>query len=192
MNDFSLYFPLGWEHILDLEGYDHILFIMVLCCVYTIRDWKKVLGLITAFTVGHCATLALAVFGVIHISVQWIEFLIPLTIFLTAVFNLLPQRKGSNNLLWLYGATLFFGLIHGLGFSNYLRSLLGQEESVLLPLLAFNLGVECGQILVVLLTMTMITLFLRLTTTKQRQLTFLLSIAVLGVSFYMMLQRYPL
>lgn len=192
MNDFSLYFPLGWEHILDMEGYDHILFIMVLCCIYTIRDWKKVLGLITAFTVGHCATLALAVFGLVRIRVDWIEFLIPLTIFLTAVFNIIPKRKESNHLLWLYFATFFFGLIHGLGFSNYLRSLLGQEENILLPLVAFNLGVESGQILVVLLTMTLMTLFTRLTIAKQRQLTVYLSVAVMGVSFYMMLQRYPL
>ncbi|MFD1768299.1 HupE/UreJ family protein [Sphingobacterium suaedae] len=191
MNDFSLYFPLGWEHILDLNGYDHILFILVLCCAYTLRDWKKVLGLITAFTLGHCATLALAVFKVVRVNVSWVEFLIPLTIFLTAIFNLLPKRS-SNASIGLYSATLFFGLIHGLGFSNYLQSLLGKEENVVVPLLAFNLGVECGQILVVLLTMVLTTLLLRMTTIRQQQIALYLSIAVIGVSFYLMLERYPL
>ena len=123
MSSFSLYFSLGYEHILDPNGYDHVLFIIALCAVYLLRDWKKVLILITAFTIGHSITLALSTLQIVNIRADIIEFLIPLTIFITAMSNVLKRKStiSPRHVQSNYFYALFFGLIHGLGFSNYLR-----------------------------------------------------------------------
>ena len=135
MSIFELYFKLGLQHIADLKGYDHILFILILCAVYSLKEWKRVLVLVTAFTIGHSLTLALATLDLIRVDGDLIEFLIPLTIFLTALANLFARKHQVSPLLHYlkYTAALFFGLIHGLGFSNYLRSLLGTERGLVLP-----------------------------------------------------------
>jgi hypothetical protein len=154
MSTFELYLRLGFQHIADIRGYDHILFLVALCALYLVKDWRKVLVLVTAFTLGHSLTLALSTLNIVVIPSAIIEFLIPVTIFITALLNFLqnPERrehtlgtKQSRN----YALALFFGLIHGLGFSNYLKSLLGQEESILTPLFAFNVGLEIGQLMIV-------------------------------------------
>ena len=150
MSAFELYFDLGLEHILDPYGYDHILFVIALSCVYSLQQWKGVLGMVTAFTVGHSITLALATFDIIPLDPALVEFLIPVTIVITAVSNLFTKvdaRPGKRKLNVYYAG--FFGLIHGMGFSNYLRSLLGNEESIVLPLFAFNIALEVGQIIIV-------------------------------------------
>ena len=151
MNDFIiLYFTLGREHILDWQGIDHILFVMALCVRYQFADWRKLLVLITAFTIGHSVTLALSVFNLIHFSTKWIEFLIPATIVITAISNVFVKKfVYKTKFPFIYFMALGFGLIHGLGFSNYLKSLLGKDESIWLQLLAFNVGLEVGQLVIV-------------------------------------------
>lgn len=148
---FKMYYLLGLNHISG--GYDHILFIAVLCAAYPYTQWKKVLVLITSFTAGHSITLVLATYKLINISSDISEFLIAVTIFISSLANILqknvPDKKST--LMIRYGAALFFGLIHGLGFSNYLRGMLGMEQSLFLPLFSFNTGIESGQVLVVLL-----------------------------------------
>ena len=150
MENFALYFNLGREHIADLAGYDHILFVMALCLQYVVQDWKKILVLVTAFTIGHSITLALSVLNYLTVSTKWIEFLIPVTIMITASANVIQksQPKDSKGSL-IYSLALFFGLIHGLGFSNYLKSLLGRDANIVSELLAFNIGLEVGQLLIV-------------------------------------------
>ena len=156
MEDLFLYLRLGFKHIIDLDGVDHILFVLALTLRYVWSDWKKILILVTAFTIGHSLTLALSTLSFIDIPVNWIEFLIPVTILITAVSNFwvqdfeFKQRYSAH-----YGLALFFGLIHGLGFSNYLKSLLGKEDSLLGPLFSFNLGLEIGQILIVMMILAM-------------------------------------
>jgi hypothetical protein len=153
LETFKLFLGLGLEHIIDINGSDHILFVIALTALFTISDWKKVLILVTAFTVGHSITLALATLRVINFNSALIEFLIPVTIFLTAFFNLF-RNKGAGRPMKAqinYYFAIFFGLIHGLGFSNYLRSLLGRDETILTQLLAFNIGLEIGQILIVII-----------------------------------------
>lgn len=151
MSEFKLYFDLGREHILDANGYDHILFVVALCVIYSIREWKQVLILVTAFTVGHSITLALATLEVITVSAEVVEFLIPLTILVTAVSNIIKKgdSMSGRSMKLNYSYAAFFGLIHGMGFSNYLQSILGRDESILTQLLAFNLGLEVGQIIIV-------------------------------------------
>lgn len=193
MSIFELYFKLGVQHIADLRGYDHILFILTLCVVYKIQEWKKLLILITAFTLGHSLTLVLATFNLIRVDGDLIEFLIPLTIFLTALANVvLDGRKSSPTLHRIkYAAALFFGLIHGLGFSSYLRALLGSEKSILLPLFSFNLGIEVGQILILVLLLLFTALVVDVLKYPRRDWNILLSGAGLGISAILMIERFP-
>lgn len=151
MSEFQLYFALGKDHILDANGYDHILFVIALCILYSISEWKRVLILVTAFTVGHSITLALSTLDIITIKAELIEFLIPVTILITAVSNIFKKSEGhsAGRVQLNYAYAAFFGLIHGMGFSNYLKSILGRDESIFTQLLAFNLGLELGQIIIV-------------------------------------------
>lgn len=190
MSSFSLYFLLGYEHILDLQGYDHILFIIALCAIYLLRDWKKVLILVTAFTIGHSLTLALSVLQVINIRADIIEFLIPLTILIAALSNIFRNRATIKpkkiQLNYLYA--LFFGLIHGLGFSNYLRSLLGKEADILSPLLAFNLGLEVGQIIVVVIFLLISFILVDLFGINRRDWRLVISSAIGGIALMLMME----
>jgi hypothetical protein len=191
MQDFPLYFELGWQHILDWKGYDHVLFVMVLCGTYLLADWKKVLILVTAFTIGHSITLALSVLKIIHVKTDLIEFLIPVTIVITAVSNLLAGKSKPKGIQLKYVLALFFGLIHGLGFSNYLNSLLGKSTNIVAELFAFNVGLEFGQILIVLGTLLISFVLINLLKIKKWDWTFFLSSAIFGISFVMAAERWP-
>jgi hypothetical protein len=155
MGQFQLYFQLGIQHILDIKGFDHILFVVALCAIYVTRDWKKILILVTAFTIGHSITLALATLKLVKVNSDWIEFLIPVTIAVTAVSNIFSPKPSSGRGIQInYVFALFFGLIHGLGFSNYFKSILpGSSSDKLLPLLEFALGIEAAQIIVVIIVL---------------------------------------
>lgn len=190
MTDFDLYFRLGFEHITDLNGYDHILFIVALCAVYRLHDWRRVLILVTAFTLGHSITLTLATLRVVEYRTEIIEFLIPVTILLTAVSNFFHRSRpdsvfddpsGTSPLL-RYGMALGFGLIHGLGFSNYLRSLLGREASIVSPLFAFNLGLEVGQLLIVLFVLVISLVLIDVFRVRKHDWKLILSGAVAGIA----------
>lgn len=189
MDSFQLYFRLGVQHILDIQGYDHILFVLALCAVFIPRDWRKILILITAFTIGHSLTLALATFKIIQVNSQIIEFLIPVTIAITAFYSLLRPKPSSGKGVTLnYIFALFFGLIHGMGFSNYLRSLLGQENSIWQPLLAFNLGLELGQIVIVGIYLLTTSILVGLIGMSRKEWTLIVSSFVLGISLMLMLE----
>jgi len=151
MDIFWTFLKLGFEHILDLSAYDHILFITVLCAVYLIQDWKKLVILVTAFTIGHSLTLALVATDIIRVNPAVVEILIPITIILTAVYNLVFIQKSQQNesLRPNYWLALSFGFIHGMGFSNYFRSILGESEELVFSLFSFNIGVEVGQLAIV-------------------------------------------
>lgn len=150
---FQTYLELGFKHILDPNAYDHVMFIIALCIIYPLNSWKKVLILVTAFTIGHSLTLALSTLQLVNISSDLIETLIPITIIISAVLNIINQSPNNAKQKMQYAIALLFGLIHGLGFSNYLKSLLDEEEGILGPLFSFNLGVEFGQLIIVLITM---------------------------------------
>jgi HupE / UreJ protein len=146
------FLKVGLEHILDPQGIDHILFIATLCSLYFLDNWKRLLVLVTAFTAGHCITLALSSVRWINVSPDLVEFCIPLTIIITALYNIyvVLSKKGDQiSTRWHYILTLMFGLIHGLGFSNFFRAMFDESESILMPLLGFNIGLELGQLVVV-------------------------------------------
>ena len=190
MSTFSLYFNLGLTHILDIRGYDHILFVVALCALYMLRDWRKVLILVTAFTIGHSITLALATFSILPVNADVIEFLIPVTIFVTAVSNILRGQKNfSQTKVQLnYVYALFFGLIHGMGFSNYLRGLLGREEDLIVPLLAFNLGLELGQVVIVAIVLVAASIFVSILNVSRRDWKIVLSSAIAGIALTLMME----
>jgi hypothetical protein len=192
MSEFATYFKIGWQHIVAWDGYDHILFIVALSAIYLLSDWKKVLILVTAFTVGHSITLALSVLNVVRVSSRLIEFLIPVTIFITALFNIIrpPQTERPGAVQLNYFFALFFGLIHGMAFSNQLRSLLGTDTSVTTPLLAFNVGLEFGQVLIVIVALLVSGIVVNVTGIKRRDWTMFLSSAIFGIAFMMAIDRF--
>jgi len=197
METFRIYLQLGFEHIADLKGYDHILFIVALCAVYPLKSWKKVALLATAFTLGHSLTLALAVLDVIRIPSAIVEFLIPLTILLTALYNAVMPENQEEQSLWTrraaahYALAATFGLIHGMGFSNFLRAMLlpGEEDALGLQLLAFNLGVEFGQLLIVLVALLVAFAAIQGLKVQQRSWTLFISGAAAGLALVMALER---
>ncbi|MCH8233535.1 MAG: HupE/UreJ family protein [Bacteroidetes bacterium] len=188
MGEFRLYFELGMEHILDPRGYDHIMFVIALCTVFVIGDWKKVIILVTAFTIGHSITLALATLNVIRVNTALIEFLIPVTIFLTAISNIFSRTDTirRSKMQINYFLALFFGLIHGMGFSNYLRAILGKDESIFTQLLAFNIGLEAGQIIVVVFFLIIAFIFIDIFRISRRDWRLVISSAVMGIALTMM------
>jgi hypothetical protein len=151
MKDFWLWFSTGVEHITDLSGYDHILFVSLLALAYCFKEWKHLVLMITAFTVGHSISLAVSVISNLQLCNELIEFFIAFSILITAVYHLWNIKKpNEQQSKFLYFIVVFFGLIHGLGFSFLLKAMLGAEESVTFPLIFFNLGLEVGQLLIVL------------------------------------------
>jgi len=193
MQDFKLYFGVGIDHILNWEALDHILFVSALCLRYLVKDWKKVVVLVTAFTIGHSITLALSALGLVHFATRWIEFLIPVTIIATAINNL-TQRKSQvehpSRLPVIYFFALFFGLIHGLAFANTLISLIGRD-GIVVPLLAFNLGIEAAQLLVVAVILAISFIFVQLIRLKRVWWVWGASALVLIASLRMAVQRWP-
>lgn len=195
MTEFQAYLQLGFEHITDPQGYDHILFVIALCAIYTLRDIKKVLILVTAFTIGHSITLALATLNIISFRSDVIELLIPITILITAIINffhkvpktsLVSREKVSP---MRYPLALSFGLIHGMGFSNYLRSLLGKESSIVEPLLAFNLGLELGQILIVFVQLVLAFVIIDLSKKPKQNWNLIISGIVAGMALSLIINN---
>ena len=191
MEDFNFYLGLGWEHIMSWDALDHLLFIAVLTAIYLFKDWKQLLILVTAFTIGHSLTLALSVLDIIRANSDWVEFLIPCTIFLTAIYNLFHTKFTVRSVRINYLLALFFGLIHGLGFANIIRFSLAEGQSLFIGLLGFNIGLELGQIVVVFILLLVSHLVINIFKTSRRDWVLFLSAAVFSLAFKMALERIP-
>jgi hypothetical protein len=195
MSEFFIYIQLGYQHITDFNGLDHFLFIIALCAIYSVVQWKEVLILITAFTLGHSLTLALSSLGFITVNSSLIEFLIPLTIIATCIINffhrfrktLYSQPKKFK--IMRYSVASTFGLIHGLGFSNYLKSLLGKENDIIIPLFSFNVGLELGQILIVSIVLLLNFLMVSGLNIPRKTWNLILSGIVLGMSLMLIFEK---
>lgn len=200
MSTFQTYLQLGFFHIFNLRAYDHLVFLLALCAPYVLADWRRVVALVTSFTVGHSLTLALATLGIVSFPAAVIEALIPVTIVLTCAANLRqagraglsrPERRRPDSILWTAPNALaaVFGLIHGLGFSNYLRELLGQQSRPVLELLSFNVGVEIGQLLIVGLILLLGFLVLRGLSVARRDWLLVVSGAAGGIALMLLLNQ---
>lgn len=180
MQQILFYINQGLIHVLNWAAYDHLLFLVVLIIVFSFSDWKKTLWLITFFTIGHTVTLALSAYNVIYLKSEIIEFLIAATIFITALSNILFQRnKGSINLNLFFA--LFFGLIHGLGFSSYFKMLVGRTDDKIMPLFSFAIGVELAQAVIVILLLAIGFIFINLFKISKRDWVLVLSAIVVGI-----------
>ncbi len=198
-SEFLVYLRLGFEHLTDLKGYDHLLFIAALCAVYQWRAWRHLLWLVTAFTVGHTLTLALATLRLITLDDTLVEVLIPVTIFVTSLLNIALPPGATRTFSerrpyaerYKYALALGFGLVHGLGFSNFLRAVLGGEESIVLPLFAFNVGLELAQLMVLFIVLFFSTGMVRYARMPARDWALVLSGATAGIALSMILSRLP-
>ncbi|MCP2037543.1 HupE/UreJ family protein [Chryseobacterium sp. HSC-36S06] len=191
MNDFLFYLNLGWEHIISLDALDHQLFVLVLVAVFLIKDWKDILWIITAFTIGHSITLALSVFDIVRAPAKWVEFLIPLTIVITAFDNILMRNRPNNLMKMNFYLALFFGLIHGMGFANTARMMIANEQHIFVPLLGFNIGLELGQLAVVVAILIIQFILLNLFKVNRKDWIMFISSGVFALSLKMTLERIP-
>ena len=191
MQDFSFYFNIGWHHIISWDALDHLLFIAALSAIYVLKDWKQVLILVTAFTIGHSLTLVLSTLDIIRFSSRWVEFLIPCTIVITAITNLFQKKFTARSIRINYFLALSFGLIHGMGFANALRIMLAKDQSFGWDLLGFNLGLEAGQIVVVISLLIFAAAIMSVLKVNRREWVIFLSAAVFSLAIKMALERIP-
>jgi hydrogenase/urease accessory protein HupE len=192
MSDFELYFNLGLQHVLDLNGYDHLLFLLALTVPFDTKEWKKLLLLLTLFTVGHTLSLFLSILNIVTVNASWIELLIPITILITALYNLINTAQNSKNqsFPFVLFSTLFFGLIHGLGFSNYFKTIaVGTPTDKVLPTLQFAVGIETAQIVIVTATLLLTYTITTLTKFTKRDWIICISAFIIGVVMPLILQN---
>lgn len=191
MSEFMLYLEIGLRHVLDIKAYDHVLFLIALVVPYSFKDWKRILVLVSIFTLGHTVALIMSVYGIIKFNAGWIEFLIPITIVSTAIYNLFNAGKGSgkSGISIAFFITLFFGIIHGLGFSNYFKSILaGSAGDKILPLLEFALGIELAQLAVVLTVLLISFIMQYLIRNSKRNVVLITSSIIIGVVIPMLIE----
>jgi hypothetical protein len=190
MQDFIFYFLIGWKHILSWDATDHIYFIGALAIIYSFKDWKKVLVLVTAFTIGHAFTLYLSALDIFRFSVEWVEFAIPCTIVITAASNLLIKQEKKTKGILQYLLALGFGLVHGMGYANYIRMMLSSNQNLVSSLFSFNVGLEMGQILVVVLVLSSKWILGKYNLVSARILVTGVSIYILIVSLILAVERF--
>ncbi len=191
MSDFWLYFTLGFDHVLDWSAYDHLLFMIVLCAGYTFSSWKRLLLLVTMFTLGHTISLFLGNFGLVAVSGTWIEFLIPITILITGLYNMYGTRgdRSHSKTGLLFFAALFFGIIHGFGFARYFKQI--SDEGEVLPLLEFALGIETVQVIVALVVLTLGFVAQSFFRIRKRDWILITSSIVIGLCIPMIAETWP-
>ena len=191
MSEFWIYFQIGLKHVLDIHAYDHVLFLIALAVPFSFKDWKQIVLLVSMFTIGHTLALLLSIFGIIAIKVNVVELLIPITILITALFNLFTAGKSSKkeSVNLVFFITLFFGIIHGLGFSNYFKSILGgTPSSKLIPLGEFALGIEAAQIVVVFVVLVLSYIVQTVFRFSKRDWTLVMSAFIIGVVLPMIVE----
>lgn len=192
MSDVAFYFATGWHHIISWDALDHILFIIALAAIYQLQNWKQVLVLVTAFTIGHSLTLALSVYDVIRFNEKWVEFLIPCTIIATAIFNFFVKDYTPKSLRVNYFLALFFGLIHGMGFANTIRFMLAKNQGIAVPLISFNIGLETGQVVAVAFILLISYLLVNKINLNRKWWVWSLSAIALFAGLIMVKERWPL
>ncbi|MFV8345186.1 HupE/UreJ family protein [Flavobacterium sp. ZB4P13] len=191
MSEFWIYFQIGLKHVLDIHAYDHVLFLIALAIPFSFKDWKRIVLLVTLFTIGHTMALMLSVFGIVAIKGNVVELLIPITILITALFNLFTAGKSSKkeSINLVFFITLFFGIIHGLGFSNYFKSILGGDAiAKIVPLSEFALGIEAAQIVVVFVVLILSYIVQTVFRFSKRDWTLVMSAFIIGVVIPMIVE----
>ena len=189
MDDFIFYIKIGLHHVLDWKAYDHILFLIVLTVFYSFKDWKKTVWVITAFTIGHTLSLTLSAFNIIYVKMDVIEFLIPLTILITATYNIITIKKPQNSISFTTFFALIFGLIHGFGFSNYFKILIDDTDDKLFPLIEFATGIEIAQLIIVFCILFLSFIVLNIFKRTKRDWVLVVSSIIIGIVIPMLIER---
>lgn len=192
MDDFWLLIKMGFQHVWDWQGYDHLLFLAALCLPFAATQWKKLLFLVTVFTLGHSLSLILATYGVVRVNLTWIEFLIPLSILLTALYNIVwaSKTKFSSTLTPMV-VTLFFGIIHGFGFASYFDLIKDSDSPIGVSLLAFAIGIEFAQLLLALFVLVLNVLVIHLFKSSRRDWLLVGSSIIIGILLPILIDRLP-
>ncbi len=190
MDDFLFYLNIGWDHIIADFALDHLLFVVVLGVIFSLKEYKKLIVLITAFTIGHSITLVLSSLNLIQINSDWVEFFIPCTIAITAISNFIFINQPKKEIVSHYIFALLFGLIHGLGFANAIKVMLFEEQDLVLPLLGFNVGIELAQILVIFIALLFLELIIKYINITKKIVILIVSAIILAVALYMMWDRF--
>jgi HupE / UreJ protein len=191
MDSFLFYITEGWNHIISADALDHQLFIIALVALYTVKEIKQLLILVTAFTIGHSITLALSTYNIVTVNSAWVEFLIPCTIIITGILNIIQLKQENSPMYYRYGITLFFGLIHGLGFANTIKMMLAKTQSFGWSLFGFNLGLEIGQIIVVSVFILLNFLIVKKIGLSQKYWTIIFSLVAIAFASYFAFERLP-
>jgi len=179
MNDFQLYFSLGRQHILSWSSIDHILFLAALILIFSFKDWRKLLMLVSLFTIAHTSSLLLSVYGIFNVNENLIEHLILWTILITALSNILISDKKLLNSIHYYFSFLF-GLIHGLGFATDFKMIVAGQKEKIFPLLEFALGIETAQIILGIIILSGIILLPKITRLSPREVHLITSGGIMG------------
>ncbi len=192
MDNFIFFIKQGFNHVLDINALDHVLFFIALIIIYNFKEWQKTLWLITFFTIGHSITFGLSVYNFITIDVDLVEFLIPITILVTLLMNIYKEFKGIKYQdINIYFA-LFFGLIHGLGFSNYFKILLDDQDNKMIPLVEFALGIELAQVVVVFIVLLFNFIAIKYLKITKKYWVLYLSILIILFIIPLIIKRFPL
>ena len=190
-SDLSYYLALGWHHIISWNALDHLYFIAALSVAYPLQHWKKLLLLITAFTLGHAATLFMSALDLIRFKDQWVEFAIPCTIVLSCMSNFRKKQLSSGSDYLQYLLVLVFGFVHGMGYANAIRFIITSEQNLLMSLFGFNIGLEIGQIFVVLLVLAVGWVVMKINLFSEREWVLSSSSLLLGLALKLTIERYP-
>jgi hypothetical protein len=191
MEDFVFYFKLGWQHIISIDAFDHLFFIMALTSIYLLKDIKQVLFLVTAFTTGHAISLSLSILNLVKINSSLVEFLIPLSIIITAEIQFVKSINPKAPFRFKYFFALLFGLLHGLGFANTIRMIMAESQHIAFPLLSFNIGLEIGQICFVFILLLVAHFFIKIIGLPQKWWIRILNTIALGAGIYWAIIRFP-
>jgi hypothetical protein len=189
MEDLQFYFNLGLQHVLDWQAYDHLLFLIVLTITFSFKEWKNVVWLVTAFTIGHTFSLILSAYDIIYVKMKVVEFLIPVTIFITAAYNILSERRKTKNIIFTSIIAIGFGLIHGFGFSSYFKIMVDDVEEKLEPLIEFAIGIEFAQLLIVLAILIINYIGLNIFKRRKQDWILVISSIIIGIIIPMLLER---
>lgn len=189
MDELQFYINLGLKHVLDWRAYDHVLFLIVLTIFFSFKEWKNVLWLVTAFTIGHTFSLVLSAYDIVYVKMDIVEFLIPLTILITASYNIVVSKKLPKNIIFTSIAAMGFGLIHGFGFSSYFKIMVDDTEDKIFPLIEFAIGIEIAQLIIVVFILTLNFIVLSILKKQKRDWVLIVSSIVIGVVIPMLIER---
>lgn len=191
MSNFWIYFTLGLKHLYNINAYADILFLLALTVPYEFKSWKKILLLVSLFTAGHTIALMLSIFNIVTVKVSIVAFIILILLLITALYTIISTGKSNkkDSIVFIAILTSLFGIVHGLGFSNYFNSIVqGKPTDKLVPLFESSLGFGVSQIVVIILALLLAYVIQTLLKFSKREWILIVSSFVVGVVIPMIIK----